>query len=99
MQAPTSETTGKHKWTWKKCTVDHTLCLTYKKGPPSKANRRTTQYARKDKVQGPPVSLPDKDEKGEAPLGVGRTLGGVAAKSPNHLPYGEMAETGLQHYK
>ena len=72
---------------------------TYKEGPSGKANRRTTQYARKDKVQGPPVSLPDKDEKGEAPLGVGRTLGGVAAKSPNHLPYGEMAETGLQHYK
>ena len=40
------------------------------------------QYARKDKVQGPPVSLPDKDEPGEAPLGVGRTLGSAEPGRP-----------------
>ena len=65
--------------------------------------------AQKDKVEGPPVILPEQDSHGgeppgAAPYGVGRTWpgsrpgasrGGVAAKAPDHLPYMQMAGTGL----
>jgi len=47
------------------CSASHP----YKEGPPSRANRGATEDARKDKVEGPPVSLPEED-KDEGTLGV-----------------------------
>jgi hypothetical protein len=45
--------------------------LPYKKGPPGRANGGATEDARKDKVEGPPVSLLEKD-KGERSAEPGR---------------------------
>ena len=42
---------------------------TYKEGPPGRANGGTMEDAQKDKVEGPPVSLPEGD-KDEGTLGV-----------------------------
>ena len=38
------------------------VSLPYKKGPPGRANGVATKDARKDKVDGPPVSPPEKDK-------------------------------------
>ena len=38
------------------------VSLPYKKGPPGRANGGTTKDARKDKVEGSPVSMPEKDK-------------------------------------
>jgi len=68
---------------------------------------------RENKVESPPISLPEEGTPGGAPLGVDRTLGsaepglrsrpgasqgGVASTLPGHLPYEELEGTGLQHY-
>ena len=75
---------------------------TYKEGPPGRENGGATQYAQEDKVEGPPISLPEEDRAGGGSPWVGRTWmascpgalrGGVAAKSPDHLPYMQMAGT------
>ena len=58
------------------------------------------KYAREDKVVGPQISLPEKDEDERWQGGAGRTWptsrpgafrGVVAAKAPYHLPYVQMA--------
>jgi len=48
------------------------VSLPYKKGPPGRANGGATKYAREDKVVGPQVSLPEKDEDQRWQGGAGR---------------------------
>jgi hypothetical protein len=43
----------------------------YKEGPPGRANRGATEDARKDKVEGPPVSLLEEVKVKRLPGGVG----------------------------
>ena len=44
-------------------------------GPPGRANGGAMQDTPEDKAQGPPVSLLERDEQGEAPPRVGRPPG------------------------
>ena len=50
----------------------HPASYTYKEGPPGGAKGGATKDARKDKVEGPPITLPAKDKEEGAPGGVGR---------------------------
>ena len=50
------------------CSVSHP----YKEGLPGRENGGATEDARKDKVKGSPVSLPEEDKIKRPPGGVGR---------------------------
>ena len=87
----------------------HPASPTYKDGPPGRANGRAMHNAHKERYKGPPVSLleENKDEGrqgGRPNPRFGRTCpasrpgalrGGVAAKSPDHLPHMYLAGTDL----
>ena len=50
----------------------HLASHTYMEDPPGRANGGATEDARKDKVEGPPVSLPEKDKDERWIGGAGR---------------------------
>ena len=56
--------------------------LPYKKGPPGSANGGATEDARKYKVEGPPVSLLEKDKDERWPGGAGQPHRSAAPGQP-----------------
>ena len=65
-----SETRGKHdEDAMQLHRRSHLASHPYKEGPPGRVNGGATEDAHKDKVEGPPVSLPEED-KDEGTLGV-----------------------------
>ena len=55
---------------------------TYKEGPSGRANRRAMHNAYKERYQGPPVSLPEKDKDKRRPGGAGRPPGSAEPGRP-----------------
>ena len=62
--------------------ISHPASPTYKEGPSSRANRRATHNAYKERYQGPHVSLPAKDKDERRPGGACRPLGSVEPGRP-----------------
>ena len=60
----------------------HPTSHPYKENPCGRVNRRATQYAQEDKVEGPSVSLQEEDEAGGVPHGVGRPQGSAKPGRP-----------------